>query len=359
MTDKTFQNANKVLKSQLKQNKKDGLDVSESRQPIDPLDMEKLYTAYFLPGLAEGNTEVLLHKVFFDLLFHTGRRGKEGLRYLKKDSFKIKTSTAGTRYVEITFNEATKKNQGGDLKADNFHNNHAIIKEQPNDDLCPVNSFDHYMHELNSDVIWFFQKPSKDKKSFDKMHLGKNPLGDMMKTISKQAGLSKEYTNHQIRKTTATALARSGFSLKEIADVTKHKNLESLKYYIGGPSHDEKENYSDALHQYTHQTKRKSTEDNENQQAEPKKKSTKTQQKTKTKPTKKFTKAPSNVDPENAVVPFEPNFEDESDDEEEERNETNAVALRNNVVQNRLQQAANVFSNATFNNCTINLQMPK
>ena len=80
MEDKIFQNANKVFKGQMKKNKKDGLDVSQPRQPIDPMDIEKLYSGYFLPGLADGNTEVLLHKVFFDLVYHTGRRGKEGLR---------------------------------------------------------------------------------------------------------------------------------------------------------------------------------------------------------------------------------------------------------------------------------------
>ena len=41
------------------------------------MDLEKLNSNYFLQGLAEGNMEVLLHKVFFDSLYHTGRRGKE------------------------------------------------------------------------------------------------------------------------------------------------------------------------------------------------------------------------------------------------------------------------------------------
>ena len=83
------------------------------------------------------------------------------------------------------------------------------------------------------------------------MWLGKNTLGDMMKTTSEKAKFPKIYTNHQIRKTTVTAMHRQGFSLKEISNVTKHKNLQSLQHYIEEPSHDEKEKYSNALFEYS------------------------------------------------------------------------------------------------------------
>ena len=61
----------------------------------------------------------------------------------------------------------------------------------------------------------------------------------MMSEISKKANLSKIYTNHQIHKTTVTAMHRSGYSLKEI-NVTKHKNLDSLKHYVDGPTYEDK-----------------------------------------------------------------------------------------------------------------------
>ena len=82
--------------------------------------------------MARGNTEILQHKVFFDLLFYTGRCGKEGLRKLKKDSFQIKTSAGGFEYYEVTFNEVTKKNQGDKMSTatDLLHNDHNIVKAQ-------------------------------------------------------------------------------------------------------------------------------------------------------------------------------------------------------------------------------------
>ena len=55
----------KSSKGQLKQNKRDGLDVSKSKSAMDEMDLEKLNCGYFLQGLAAGNTEVLLHKAFF------------------------------------------------------------------------------------------------------------------------------------------------------------------------------------------------------------------------------------------------------------------------------------------------------
>ena len=72
----------------------------------------------------------------------------------------------------------------------------------------------------------------------------------MMKDISAQAKLSKIYTNHQIRKTTATGLHRSGFSLQQIVNITKHKNLDSLKHYMEKPTLTEKHTYNQGLFQY-------------------------------------------------------------------------------------------------------------
>ena len=107
-----------------------------------------------------------------------------------------------------------------------LHNDHNIVKVQPSDDRCPVNSFKHYMNLLNPKLDAFFQRPSRDKKKFDNMVLGKGPLTDMMKVISVKAKLSDVYTNHCIRKTTGTAMHKSGASLNEIPYHRKQKNLQ-------------------------------------------------------------------------------------------------------------------------------------
>ena len=115
-----------------------------------------------------------------------------------------------------TLMKKTKKNQGDNMStsSDIFHDNKTIIPSKPDDPLCLTNSFEHYMNWLNDSVDLFFQRPSKDKKKYDKIAVGKHTLGDMMKTIGLAAGLSKVYTNHQIKKTTATSLHQSGQSLQ-------------------------------------------------------------------------------------------------------------------------------------------------
>ena len=90
-----------------------------------------------------------------------------------------------------------------------------------------------------------------------------------MKTISENTKLSKIYTNHCIRKTTATGMYRQGYSLKEIANITKHKNLQSLEHYISGPNHQDKTSYLNALFDYS-----KKTDSNQKHQCDKKKSKT-------------------------------------------------------------------------------------
>lgn len=164
------------------------------------MDLDKLYDTYFIPGLTAGNVEILQHKVFFDLLYYTSRRGKEGLRNLKKEYFELKTTADGLEYIELLVNEVTKKNQGDNTstRLNNIHNDENVIFFQPGSDRSPVNSFKHYTSLLNDKIPWLFQRPNVSKKSFDAMVTGKHPLGHMMVLISEQAKLSHRYTNHNI-----------------------------------------------------------------------------------------------------------------------------------------------------------------
>ena len=76
-----------------------------------------------------------------------------------------------------------------------------------------------------------------------------------MKEISKQSSLLYIYTNHCVRGTTATTMKKSGRNLPEIAHVTKHKMLESLKYYLEMPTLKVKLDYSKDLFKYTEKSK--------------------------------------------------------------------------------------------------------
>ena len=155
------------------------------------------FNEYFLVGLCKGDTEILLHKVFFDIIYYTGRCGKEGLRSLMKSSFQIKVASDGVEYIEMTYNEKTKKNQGETTSAcvDSLHNNHNIISAQRGE-LCPVKTFKRYLELLHKDVGSFFQYPNDNKTSFTAKVISKNTLGGLMAEISKKAKLQKLHKSH-------------------------------------------------------------------------------------------------------------------------------------------------------------------
>ena len=52
-----------------------------------------------------------------------------------------------------------------------------------------------------------------------------------MKNMSIKVGLLKKYTNHDIRVTGCSILARCQFSDKQIMAISGHKSVESLKIY--------------------------------------------------------------------------------------------------------------------------------
>ncbi len=255
MQDKPFVTANKVLKGQLRKNKQDGLVKTHRRSAISKSDLEILGTKYFVLSKVESDPTVLQHKVFYDLVYYMGRRGREGLYELKKDSFDI-TVESGCIVIRMAYTEATKRGQGDETgqNADDPDDENGIF-EQKGDPLCPVRSFKLYLSKLNPANDKFFQRPrakvsENDDCWYTKQVVGRNSIGEFMKVISKEAGLSKIYTNHCIRKTTITALVRTGQNHMMIPAVSGHKNIESLRKYVDTPTVEERAKFGDALRSY-------------------------------------------------------------------------------------------------------------
>lgn len=97
-----------------------------------------------------------------------------------------------------------------------------LMFERRDDPMCPVHSFEKYLTfltKLNPKCSFFFQRPKKhtitndEEIWYDDQCNGKCLLGSKMKTISKLAGLSLEYTNHSIRATSVTILDQCDFKL--------------------------------------------------------------------------------------------------------------------------------------------------
>ena len=72
----------------------------------------------------------------------------------------------------------------------------------------------------NSDEVWYDNSP-----------VGRDPLNNAMKTLSKNTNLSIEYKNHSIRATVVTNLDEKGFEARHIMATTGHKSEVSIKSY--------------------------------------------------------------------------------------------------------------------------------
>ena len=122
---------------------------------------------------------------------------------------------------------------------------------------CPDNSFEKYLAKLNPDCHFLWQRTKNFTEEdynppiwYDNMVLGKNSLGHMMQNMSKDACLSKIYSNHCIRATCITLLDESGYEGRHIMTVSKHKSESSLKHYVSKAREKKKREMSHALSEH-------------------------------------------------------------------------------------------------------------
>ena len=315
------------------------------------------------------------HKVYFDIAFFLGKRGQEGLRQLKKNSFALKLNQNNQEYLELTYNESTKKSQGDD---NNEQTEQPILLSREGNRRCPVTSFKLYLSKLTN-IDDLFQTPNTHYKYpgdkwYKESPVGEGTIGKFMKEISKNAGLSYIYTNHCIRGTTATAMHRSGYSLHEIAQVTRHKNIESLKYYLEEPTLDDMQNYSKSLFDYAEKPTIEKNEsqndlnqsDSEAFEAPPVPTRNIYDEVQKEKENKKVT-TPNKVAPQvvenKEIIPIFPTFDENSNNSNNSDTPVHAplpvTTSTHNFMQMYRQNPIGMFVGANLNNCTININIPK
>ena len=245
MNDSVFQQANQVYQGQLKKLKISGKDQTQHKVAVSSADYEKL-TEYFANSI--DTPKGLQQKVFFDIIFQFGRRGREGLRELHKGSFVFLKDGEGNEYAKLGYHEFDKNHADTDSRQSAETDKRMYA--EPGEADCPVASLKKYISLLNPDNDSFFQRPSKTTKGpwYDNMPLGRCTLGTYMKKLSQDAGLSTIYTNHCLRASTVTFLKRQGVSNSDICSVTGHKREESLVNYCKEPSDSRKRELSKMLH---------------------------------------------------------------------------------------------------------------
>ena len=152
MNEEEFSEANKVFAANCVQLKKDGHTKVHHKPPIADADLKKLYES----GVFSTDfPKTLLNEVFFKIMLCFCRRGYQNLRRLRKSDFVVKTDSMGVKFVSKVVDELTKNHREDDK-----------AEEAVGGPLCPVASFEKYLHHLNPENQFLFQRP-KEKVTVD------------------------------------------------------------------------------------------------------------------------------------------------------------------------------------------------
>ncbi|XP_066925857.1 uncharacterized protein [Clytia hemisphaerica] len=196
--DPDFSKSNALFKAQLVQLKRKGYGKVEHKPAIVKEDLQKLYNG---GTFSKDKPATLQNRVFFDVMLHLCRRGRENLRELKTPSFMVKKLPDGVEYVTQVTDELTKNHRENDEAEDGG------MMLATGTENCPVEAFKLYKSNLNDKLDVFFQKPKRS-----------NPIGD-----------GPCYTNHCIRATSISMLDDVGMEARHIMTVSGHKSESSIR----------------------------------------------------------------------------------------------------------------------------------
>ncbi|CAG2214114.1 unnamed protein product [Mytilus edulis] len=193
-TDHEFNKSNKVFKAMMRKIK---MEVVKKNlpPPISGEDMTKLTRS---PVLTINTPKGLQNKVWLDLTLNFTYKNCLKQRDYRTHMFVFKTDDNGMEYVEIK----DPNRQPGELSP-------KMVATR--DIYCPVASLMKYLTKRNKASEDFFQQPRCQKSMTDDSWYTSRPLGErqlanMMKNISKEAGLSRVYSNVVLKETILNSL---------------------------------------------------------------------------------------------------------------------------------------------------------
>ena len=173
----------------------------------------------------------LQEEAWYTFVYHFGNRGREGIKELKKQDFVFRFDSDGKEFCELV-SSIEQKN----VTPDNSENVKCARIYSTGKENCPLQCIKLYLSKIeNNDHPSFWPKPKRvptvncwyEKKQI----VGRTVLDEMMKRISRNASLSRIYTNHCVRPTVVSNLKSSGFKNDEICLITGHKSETSISRY--------------------------------------------------------------------------------------------------------------------------------
>ncbi|XP_028390782.1 uncharacterized protein LOC114515682 [Dendronephthya gigantea] len=258
IADPAFEKANKTLNAICKKQTREGkVGAIVHKAAITPEQLEKLYESGQLGNSDSQNPRQLMQTAWFYITLYFGKRGRENLGKLTKQMLVLRSTTQGRRYFRREALISTKNHQGG--LNDNIDEADGKMFEVPNSPRCPVKTVENLMKHLNPNHDALFQRPREicakfhvdsDEVWFCNSPLGINTLVNLLKTMSKAAGIVPHLTNHCIRATSVTVLSDHNIEARHIKAVTGHKSDFSIQSYSARASFEQKENMSNILSRF-------------------------------------------------------------------------------------------------------------
>ena len=104
---------------------------------------------------------------------------------------------------------------------------------------CPIAIFSKYVAKRPVEMckpdsplyLAINHSPADGHPWYKRQRMGKNKLGEIMKAMAKRGDLKGNKTNHSVRKTMITTLARNAIPETQIMQLSGHRNIQSLNSY--------------------------------------------------------------------------------------------------------------------------------
>ena len=119
ISNEKFIRANEIFQAVTKKGKEEGRGETESKLAISDPDFSKL-TSYFLANMrGSPSAKKLQEFVLFNIIYYCGHRGRENLRQMTKNTFKIRKDDDGCEYIVQVIKECDKNHREDDFNSSN------------------------------------------------------------------------------------------------------------------------------------------------------------------------------------------------------------------------------------------------
>ena len=132
-TPATQAKSNQIFEAAIVELKRQGFGKVDHHIPISKEDLNKIQSSY---NPSSPDPKSLQQVVWFNIMFHLIRRGRENLRLLTKESFAVQVDAAGKKFVYQVVDELDKHHRVNDQPDDSP--GEGRMYERPESPYCPL-----------------------------------------------------------------------------------------------------------------------------------------------------------------------------------------------------------------------------